>query len=137
MTRVHFKALLLACGAVALGFGVSASAQRARLELFHRIEPGHWQLHSGDGELPTPDMCLPSPRRLIQLRHPQLFCSNLVLTDQPDELTVQYTCPGRGYGRTTIRRETPSLIQIQTQGIAEGRPFDFSAEGRRVGDCAR
>jgi hypothetical protein len=48
---------------------------------------------------------------------------------------VQYTCRGRGYGRTHIRRETSRLVQIDTQGIADGRPFAFAAEARRVGDC--
>ena len=28
------------------------------------------------------------------------------------EVTVQYTCRGRGYGRTHIRRETNRLVQI-------------------------
>jgi predicted subunit of tRNA(5-methylaminomethyl-2-thiouridylate) methyltransferase len=59
----------------------------------------------------------------------------LVVEDRADQVTVQYTCRGRGYGRTTIRRETGRLVQIQTQGIAEGLPFDFAAEARRMGDC--
>ena len=42
---------------------------------------------------------------------------------------------GRGYGRTSIRLETDRLVQIRTQGIADGLPFEYSAEARRVGDC--
>ena len=49
---------------------------------------------------------------------------------------VQYTCRGKGYGRTQIRRESNRLVQIDSQGIADGLPFSFSAEARRVGDCA-
>jgi hypothetical protein len=60
----------------------------------------------------------------------------VVIEDRPDVVTVQYTCRGRGYGRTTIRRENAQLVQIDTQGIAEGLPFEFSAEARRVGACS-
>jgi hypothetical protein len=51
-------------------------------------------------------------------------------------VVVQYTCRGKGYGRTHIRRETGRLVQIDSQGIAGGLPFEFSAEARRVGDCS-
>ena len=43
---------------------------------------------------------------------------------------------GRGYGRTHIRRETSRLIQIQSQGIADGLPFEFCCRRPPVGDCA-
>jgi len=63
-------------------------------------------------------------------------CDRLVVEDGPSEVTVQYTCRGQGYGRTSIRRETSRLVQIQSQGIRNGLPFEFSAEARRVGDCS-
>jgi len=50
-------------------------------------------------------------------------------------VTVQYTCRGLGYGRTAIRRESSRLVQVQSQGIAEGLPFEISGEARRIGDC--
>ena len=74
-------------------------------------------------------------QRLIQLRHPAAACDRLVVDDGASEVTVQYTCRGRGYGRTHIRRETNRLVQIDSQGIAEGLPFSFAAEARRIGDC--
>ena len=52
-----------------------------------------------------------------------------------NEVTGQYTCRGDGYGRTHIRRETATLAQIDGQGIAGGKPFQFAAEARRVGSC--
>lgn len=80
-------------------------------------------------------LCVPNGRRLIQLRHPDSSCDRLVVQDSPNEVTVQYTCRGHGYGRTHIRKETSRLVQIDSQGIADGLPFEFSAEARRVGDC--
>jgi hypothetical protein len=48
---------------------------------------------------------------------------------------VSYQCIGAGKGRTDIRVETPRLVQIDAQGIADGAPFALSLEGRRTGDC--
>ena len=80
-------------------------------------------------------LCLTSGRRLIQLRHPAVTCESYIVDDTPNDVTVQYTCRGRGYGRTHIHRESGRLVQVETQGIAEGFPFEFAAEGRRIGDC--
>ena len=51
-------------------------------------------------------------------------------------MTVNYTCPGIGRGRTTIRVETPRLVQIDSQGLDRGAPFALRAEARRIGPCA-
>jgi len=70
-----------------------------------------------------------------QLRHPGPACERFVVEGGADEVVVQYTCRGRGYGRTHIRRETGRLVQIDSRGIANGLPFEFSAEARRTGNC--
>ena len=41
---------------------------------------------------------------------------------------MHYTCPGAGHGRTSIRSETNRLVQIDTQGIADGKPFSQAIE---------
>jgi hypothetical protein len=71
----------------------------------------------------------------IQLKHKQTDCNRFVVEDSAARVTVQYTCPGNGYGRTSIRRETPSLIQLESQGIVDGMPFQMAAEARRTGTC--
>jgi hypothetical protein len=58
-----------------------------------------------------------------------------VVEDGNEEVTVQYTCRGSNYGRTNIRRESNVLAQVDSQGIANGLPFQFSAEARRTGSC--
>ncbi|WP_374529596.1 DUF3617 domain-containing protein [Novosphingobium sp.] len=103
--------------------------------MLDQLDSGRWELRSREPGAATERLCLPNGRRLIQLRHPGSDCDRFIVQDSPNEVTVQYTCRGRGYGRTHIRRETNRLVQIETQGIAEGLPFDFSAEARRVGDC--
>ncbi len=107
------------------------------LAMLDRVEPGQWDLLAHDTRAGIQSLCLRDGRRLIQLRHPDLACDHVILQDQPNEVTVQYSCPGRGYGRTHIRRETPHLLQIEAQGIAQGFPFEFAVEARRTGDCPR
>jgi hypothetical protein len=115
-------------------FSVPAIGQGPALAMLNGLEAGRWELRMrDDGSVQR--ICLPDARGLIQLRHPADACERLVVTDAASEVTVQYTCRGRGYGRTHIRRETNRLVQIDTQGIADGLPFAFSAEARRVGEC--
>jgi hypothetical protein len=121
--------------AAAVGFATPAIGQRQGLAMLGQLEGGHWELRDRDTRAPVEQLCLRDGRRLIQLRHPASQCEQLIVADNPGEVTVQYTCRGRGYGRTHIRRETGRLVQIESQGIVDGLPFEFAAEGRRVGDC--
>lgn len=112
-----------------------AAGQRSSLAMLDQLDRGSWELRLRDGSRKVERVCFGDPRRLIQLRHPAHSCERLIVNDSPSEVTVQYTCKGHGYGRTKIRRETNQLIQIDSQGIVDGMPFAFAAEGRRVGDC--
>ncbi|MDE8650820.1 hypothetical protein PYV00_03675 [Novosphingobium sp. H3SJ31-1] len=105
------------------------------LTMLDHLDRGNWELRVRGDEARVERICLDNGRRLIQLRHPQLRCEQVVLDDGASEVTVQYTCKGQGYGRTHIRRETNSLVQIDSQGIANGFPFSFAAEARRTGEC--
>lgn len=113
---------------------VPALAQGGSLAMLDRLERGEWQIRQRDaGEQRR--ICLRSGQELIQLRHRQGGCSRYVVEDNAGNVTVQYSCPGDGYGRTSIRRESDTLVQIESQGIADGRPFQFTAEARRTGTC--
>lgn len=118
---------LAACAAVTL------PAYGQKLGMLDELDHGGWELRERGGVVRN--ICLDSGRRLIQLRHPGMPCNSVVVEDKDNQVTVQYTCRGQGYGRTQIRRETDGLVQIDSQGIVNGLPFSFSAEGRRTGDC--
>lgn len=126
--------VLLAAGAV-LAFAAPAFGGGPTLAMLDRLEPGRWELRERAGAAPQ-KLCAANGRQLIQLRHPGAQCSSFVIEDGPAQVVVQYTCTGRGYGRTRVRRETDRLVQIDSQGIVDGLPFDFSVEARRVGDCS-
>lgn len=124
---------LFAAGLAA--FAVPAVGQRPALAMLDQLESGRWELRVRENNRAVEQFCVANGRRFIQLRHPESGCERFVVDDRATDVTVQYTCRGRGYGRTHIRRETSRLVQIQSQGIADGLPFEFSAEARRVGEC--
>jgi len=72
---------------------------------------------------------------LIQVVHDQSGCSRFVVANEAKSATVHYSCQAAGWGRTTIRVETPRSAQVQTQGIAKNAPFDYTLVARRVGAC--
>lgn len=121
-------AAMLALAALAMGAGPS-------LAMLERIDAGQWEVRYREAGAPPQRMCMSSGQALIQLRHPGAACERFVVEDGSNEVVVQYTCRGRGYGRTHIRRETSRLVQIDSRGIANGLPFEFNAEARRTGNC--
>jgi hypothetical protein len=130
------RRILIALALIGSGLSVApAAGQRQTLAMLDQLAPGRWEIRPRDGTRRAYPICIDSGRKLIQLRHDSLTCDRVVVADSASEVIVQYTCRGLGYGRTSIRKETDRLVQIQTQGIAEGLPFDFVAEARRIGDC--
>lgn len=122
---------------MALGFaGASAvPAQAPSLAMLDRLEKGSWQLRERGQDAVVQTICVGDARRMIQVYHPRASCSRYVIEDTPNSVTVHYTCPGAGHGRTSIRSETNRLVQIDTQGIADGKPFSQAIEARRTGGC--
>lgn len=110
-------------------------AQAPSLAMLDKLEKGSWQLRERGSTQSSQTICLGDARRMIQIHHPRTNCSRYVIEDTPTSVTVHYTCPGAGHGRTTIRSETNRLVQIDTQGIADGRPFSDAIEARRMGGC--
>jgi hypothetical protein len=123
-------------GALFLILAGGASAQRdpAALTAMRGIEQGQWQLKElGGGGVQK--LCLKNPALLLQLRHGSAQCSHFVVENDARHATIHYTCPGHGYGRTTVSVETPRLVKVETQGVLDGAPFASELEGRRMGTC--
>jgi hypothetical protein len=109
-------------------------AQSPALMALNALETGQWALKAANpGE--SRQMCVTDPRLLLQVRHGRAQCSRFVISNDARTATVHYTCPGQGHGRTTVRVETPRLVQIDSQGIADNEPFAIRMEGRRIGGC--
>ncbi len=128
---------LLRCSlaASALAGATAVPAQAPSLAMLDRLEKGSWQLRERGSDAVLQTVCVGDARRMIQVQHPRANCSRYIIEDTPNSVTVHYTCPGAGHGRTSIRSETNRLVQIDTQGIADGKPFSQAIEARRAGPC--
>ncbi len=131
---VGLRALAALAGAIIGTVMVPAVAAAPELAMLDSLSKGEWEIRNRE-EGTTSRICLRSGRELIQLRHRQGKCNQFVVDDTPGRVTVQYTCAGSGYGNTTIRKESSQLIQLESQGIERGKPFNFRGEARRVGSC--
>lgn len=121
-----------------LGLAAPAFSQPANapvLAAISRIETGQWVLRSSDGG-GTRSICVSDPSALLQLQHLGTSCSRFVIANDPKQSVIHYTCPGAGHGRTTLRVETPRLVQIDSQGVSRREPFAVQFEGRRTGPCS-
>ena len=98
-----------------------------------QLERGLWQLRQGDVAIGS--ICLGDPLLLAQPEHGPQPCTRELLSADARSVTVNYSCPGMGRGRTVLRVETPRLVQIDSQGIYSNAPFGLRAEARRVGPC--
>jgi hypothetical protein len=131
VTKTH--ALGLAALSASL-VGVPVAAQSGELAMLASLNKGGWNLRLRD-DGSQQRLCVRDGQEFIQLRHKQPGCSRFIVQDNAEEVVVQYTCRGNGYGRTSIRREGPGLVQIQSQGIYDGAPFSISGEARHNGAC--
>jgi hypothetical protein len=112
---------------------VSAQSPQTIFAALRPLETGLWQFDSPGR--PPQLFCLTDPTILFQLAHNGPACRRFVIANAVGEATVHYSCGAAGWGRTTIRVETPRLAQISTQGIRQRRPFAFEGEARHIGDC--
>jgi hypothetical protein len=135
MTRSAFL-LSFSIAALAAGYAPALAADTPIPVALATLQAGQWQLRSLDGSAPTKSLCLGDPRVLLQIRHATQTCTKFIITNSATETVVHYSCAATGNGRTSIRVETPRVIQIESQGIADKAPFDWAYEGRRVGDCS-
>jgi hypothetical protein len=128
--------------AMMVGLAAAATAQPAAApagevpSVVGALQPGLWHVRMLDGSKePERDICIADPMALLQLRHAAHSCDRFVVANEEKRAIVSYTCPGAGGGRTTLRHETATAVQIDSQGIADKEPFAFLAEARRTGEC--
>ncbi|WP_137752528.1 hypothetical protein [Sphingopyxis sp. L1A2A] len=132
---IFFPILRCTLAASAVAGATAVPAQAPSLAMLDRLEKGSWQLRERGSDAVLQTVCVGDARRMIQIQHPRANCSRYIIEDTPNSVTVHYTCPGAGHGRTSIRSETNRLVQIDTQGIADGKPFSQAIEARRAGPC--
>ncbi|MBO9574341.1 MAG: hypothetical protein J7494_01260 [Sphingobium sp.] len=126
-----FAALVLLCA----GAESVAQAPAPTPNAVAALEPGLWEFKEV-GRTAAPERhCITSLRELLQPVQPRLSCKHFIAENADDHTAIAYDCAARGQGRTALRVETKRLLRIDSQGVAEGRPFSVRLEARRIGAC--
>ena len=130
--KVRWGVLVIATSVAALPVYALATAH---LEALAKLELGLWQVRDLDSEAEPQAVCIGDPLILAQIEHQGIACEREVVESGAAGGTIRYTCPGRGFGHSTVKVETPRLARIHTQGIKGNQPFDYRVEARRTGPC--
>lgn len=113
----------------------SHATQDQPLAALGAIEPGLWELRSRGDQSENRSICVADPAAFLTLQHEGATCSRFVIDNAQRMATVQYSCASVGNGQTTVRVETPRLVQIESQGVVNRELFSVHLEGRRTGGC--
>lgn len=122
---------------LALFWLLATAAEAPPLAALALLQPGKWVMSSHDADFASRSVCIGDPKVLLQIRHPVAPCNRFVVANDRYRAVVSYSCASAGNGLTTVRVETPRLVQIETQGVVNGSPFDLTIEARRTGECPR
>lgn len=133
MPSVRSSIVCIALMLAALVAAYPGAAQNGTMAMLDSLQPGQWEVRFRDAVAPR-RICVRNGRELLQLAH-RGACQRYVISDSANAVDVQYSCQGTGYGRTMVRRETNTLVQIDSQGFVNGSPFAWRGEARRVGAC--
>jgi hypothetical protein len=97
--------------------------------------PGLWEVYRLPGAREVTHECVGDVTVLAQYEHRHQRCTSSIVSDGPIATVIQYSCPGGGFGRSTLTMITPRSLRIETQGISDNLPFNYQLQARRVGDC--
>lgn len=117
-------------------FAMLALTAAGRPVALTQTQTGLWEF-SRTGAARPERVCLADVSAMAQLQHRRSRCTRVVIRDLPSMAEIHYTCTGGGFGRTTLRPITPRSVKVETQGISDGAPFNYTLQGRRVGECPR
>lgn len=116
---------------------LAAPAQSQNSNLLSSLKNGLWQFKEpARGNNIVDAICVGDVTKFVKIKNKDDVCTLKVLRSQGNSVTYDYSCNGKGKGRTIIRKETNGLVQIHSQGIANGELFDFKLEARYAGRCS-
>ena len=126
------KRLGLIGAAAVLTLSLGAAQRPAMLS---RASGGLWEVSGVPGAGKPVRMCIADLAILAQYEHRKAQCTRRVIRETPTFAEIQYSCPGGGFGRTTVGLLTPRSLRVETQGISQNAPFHYVLQARRVGGC--
>lgn len=103
--------------------------------LLAKVRPGLWEVGGGRDWRAPQRLCLSDTMVIAQLQHRRARCERTVVRNAPGIAEVHYSCAPSEFGQSKISLVTPRSLRIETQGIADGAPFHYVVQARRVGEC--
>jgi hypothetical protein len=131
---------MIRAGIVAIGLGGGAlvalggATQPAALA---EVKAGMWELTGLPGASAPARVCIAAVDQLTRYEHRAQQCTSKAISDNGRSTVIEYSCGSAGFGRTKIDMVTPRNLKINTQGISDSLPFNYTLSARRVGDCAK
>ena len=125
--------LLLTSAAVAAAGG--GSERQASPRVLAPIEGGLWEVTQLGSEAKPRRLCLRDVSVLAQYEHMGRECTRITVNEGGKKALMRYTCTAGGFGTSEFEVVTPRSINIKTQGIKDGYPFNRTLLARRAGAC--
>jgi hypothetical protein len=132
MIRGRTLAAAISAGLAALALG--GAAQPSALA---EIKGGMWEFTGLPGTKVPARACIADVAQLERYEHRTSTCTSKALSDNGRSMVVEYSCGPSGFGRTKIDVITPRNLKINTQGISDSLPFNYTLGAHRIGDCAK
>lgn len=101
------------------------------------VAGGLWELEGLPGVRGSVQQCVADPLKLVLAEHKGAKCSETVLGEQGSTVRLSYQCGAAGFGQGNIKHITPRSLRVEATGIANGAPYGFVVQARRVGDCPK
>ncbi len=125
-------------GAIMFLLPIAPSNAQEDSQFLSTLQNGLWQFSDrSKGNEVVDAICVGNVARMIQIKHKNDSCTLKMIGNSLDTVTYDYSCGGKGKGRTTIRKETNQLVQIRSQGVRAGQLFNFKLEARHAGACQK
>jgi hypothetical protein len=102
-----------------------------------QTQPGLWEVSGIPGTKAPIRQCIANVALLARFEHRSNNCRAKVLKSDGTHESIEYSCPGAGFGHSDIDVLTPRSLRINTQGISYGLPFGYVLQARRVDDCPK
>ena len=122
--------LSMAGAALALG-GAKGPAALAE------VKGGMWELGGLPGTSSPTRACITDIQQLTRYEHRAKSCSSKAISDNGRSTVIEYSCGGSDFGRTKIDVITPRNLKINTQGISDSLPFNYTLNAHRIGECVK
>ncbi|MEO6433982.1 MAG: hypothetical protein ABIO29_08405 [Sphingomicrobium sp.] len=123
--------------ALAFALAASAGAVAATPNALAGVSGGLWELDGLPGTKSSVRQCFADPARIALVEHKGAKCTEAVLGEQGSTVRVSYQCGASGFGQGTIKQITPRSLRVEVTGIADGAPYSYVLQARRVDDCAK